>query len=240
MLFLKILLMIHILGDFYFQSDKISKNKQGNNKYLAIHVLIYTILFLPLYYLNTNTISVTITFFSIFIIHFICDYIMKLISKNKTLSLFVIDQMIHLSVIIVFWMMLRETFIDLSFINDYLNKIEVGISFEKIISITLILLIIVKPASILIEKALPKEINKEIIVNQEEETFNFGSLIGILERLIIVLLAILNLWTSIALVFTAKSISRFKQLEDKDFAQKYLIGTLLSLSITLGVLLLFL
>ena len=73
----------------------------------------------------------------------------------------------------------------------------------------------------------------------QKNKINYGSLIGMLERIIIVLLAMLNLWSSIVLVFTAKSIARFKQLEDKNFAQKYLIGTLLSLSITLIVVLIF-
>jgi len=32
---------------------------------------------------------------------------------------------------------------------------------------------------------------------------------------------------------TAKSVARFKQLEDRDFAEKYLIGTLTSLALAL-------
>lgn len=60
-----------------------------------------------------------------------------------------------------------------------------------------------------------------------------GNLIGVLERIVIILLGLLNLWQAIALVFTAKSIARFKQLEEKTFAQKYLIGTLISFIIAL-------
>ncbi|MGB4129536.1 MAG: hypothetical protein WBK59_01135 [Acholeplasmatales bacterium] len=103
-----------------------------------------------------------------------------------------------------------------------------------------------RPTSILIESMLPTE-TTTLIVNDSESNensltskTNYGSIIGVLERFIIVLLSLLNLWSSIALVFTAKSIARFKQLEDKGFAQKYLIGTLLSLGITLALLLLFL
>ena len=68
---------------------------------------------------------------------------------------------------------------------------------------------------------------------------NIGEIIGVLERIVIVTLCALGLWTSVVLVFTAKSIARFKQLEEKDFAQKYLIGTLLSMCITLILLFLY-
>lgn len=126
------------------------------------------------------------------------------------------------------------------------SQLDIKVSFEKTVSIILILIVIGRPSSILIERMKPTE-TRPLIVNDKESNensqirkTNYGSIIGILERLIIVLLSLLNLWSSIALVFTAKSIARFKQLEDKGFAQKYLIGTLLSLGITLAVLLLFL
>jgi len=62
---------------------------------------------------------------------------------------------------------------------------------------------------------------------------NIGSTIGILERIITAILLLCNQYAAIGLVLTAKSIARFKQLEEQDFAEKYLIGTLTSLSISL-------
>jgi hypothetical protein len=38
---------------------------------------------------------------------------------------------------------------------------------------------------------------------------------------------------AIGFVIAAKSLARFKQLEDKDFAERYLLGTLLSVLIAL-------
>ncbi|NLL73630.1 MAG: hypothetical protein GX237_08895 [Clostridiales bacterium] len=49
-----------------------------------------------------------------------------------------------------------------------------------------------------------------------------------LEREIIFVLGSMGQFGVIGFVLTAKSIARFKQLEDKDFAEKYLVGTLLS------------
>ena len=42
-----------------------------------------------------------------------------------------------------------------------------------------------------------------------------------------------NQFGLIGFVLTAKSIARFKQMEDKNFAEKYLIGTLTSFLIVL-------
>jgi hypothetical protein len=55
-----------------------------------------------------------------------------------------------------------------------------------------------------------------------------GRYIGILERAIILTLTLSGAYTSIAFVLTAKSIARYKELENKDFAEYYLVGTLLS------------
>ena len=87
-----------------------------------------------------------------------------------------------------------------------------------------------------------KFMEKQILITKkvENETYNSdynkdnaGTYIGMLERIIILLLGILGLYGSIALVLTAKSLARFKQLEDKSFSEKYLVGTLMSLIIAI-------
>ena len=49
----------------------------------------------------------------------------------------------------------------------------------------------------------------------------------------IAILLLNNQFGLIGFVLTAKSIARFKQMEDKNFAEKYLIGTLTSFLIVL-------
>ena len=67
----------------------------------------------------------------------------------------------------------------------------------------------------------------------KEELINSGYLIGIFERIIILTLGLIGLLGAIGFVLAAKSLARFKQLEDRDFAEKYLLGTLLSVAISL-------
>ncbi|KPL19544.1 MAG: hypothetical protein AMJ92_02810 [candidate division Zixibacteria bacterium SM23_81] len=56
-----------------------------------------------------------------------------------------------------------------------------------------------------------------------------GALIGILERTFVLTLVLIGEYSSIALIFTAKSIARFEELKDRKFAEYYLIGTLTSI-----------
>jgi hypothetical protein len=56
-----------------------------------------------------------------------------------------------------------------------------------------------------------------------------GRTIGIMERAILLTLGLLGQWQAIGLVVAAKSIARYKNLDEQEFAEYYLIGTLASL-----------
>ncbi|CAM3724624.1 DUF3307 domain-containing protein [Mesobacillus zeae] len=66
-----------------------------------------------------------------------------------------------------------------------------------------------------------------------------GKLIGYLERLLVILLTFYSAYPAIGFIVAAKSIARFKQLDDRDWAEYFLLGTLASmlLGIALGILL---
>jgi len=64
-------------------------------------------------------------------------------------------------------------------------------------------------------------------VNEEE--LRRGRMIGNMERLLIYLLALLNVWSLASVTVAVKAIARFKKLEEQEFAEYFLIGTLSSL-----------
>lgn len=70
----------------------------------------------------------------------------------------------------------------------------------------------------------------DIIDDDEAENSRTGALIGSLERLLIVIFLLVNQYAAIGLVFTAKSIARYKRISDEArFAEYYLLGILFSL-----------
>jgi len=62
-----------------------------------------------------------------------------------------------------------------------------------------------------------------------KDLYATGRVIGTLERFLVFGLVLLEQWLSVGLVLTAKSIARHKDLEQRPFADYYLIGTLTSL-----------
>ena len=60
-----------------------------------------------------------------------------------------------------------------------------------------------------------------------------GATIGILERLLIVVFILTGVTEAIGFVVAAKTIARFRLLEDREFAEYYLLGTLASVSVAL-------
>jgi hypothetical protein len=82
----------------------------------------------------------------------------------------------------------------------------------------------------------------EIITIKTEQYFHdspakIGQIIGMLERTLIVILMMIDLPQGLAFLAALKTLARFKQFEHKQFAEYYLIGTLLSslIGIILGL-----
>jgi hypothetical protein len=75
------------------------------------------------------------------------------------------------------------------------------------------------------------------IINKHD--LSRGKLIGYIERLLVVILTFFGAFPAIAFIITAKSITRFKQMDDRNWAEYFLLGTLTSmlLGITAGLIL---
>lgn len=70
------------------------------------------------------------------------------------------------------------------------------------------------------------ESTKEVVIDRRE--YNAGRVIGMLERAIIYIAVLNNQFSAIGLIVAAKGFARFRQLEERRFAEYVLIGTLLS------------
>lgn len=73
------LMWVHFMADFVLQSDAIAKAKSSSNKALALHVLIYSVCFLPF------GLGFTLANYAL---HFITDYV----SSRATTRLWLADE----------------------------------------------------------------------------------------------------------------------------------------------------
>lgn len=237
---LKLLLIAHLIGDFFLQPVKLVEKKKNSIEGLIIHSLIYTLMISLMLLLFGNIWEITFWLFLILISHFSIDYFRIKFTKkynNNDFSFwsFIIDQVLHVLLIVIISLVIKSN------LNSIGNAIY-NISFLKdmdyniFINYFLAFLIVLTPASVFIKHFFNYIFNKTDIC-ESVESDNVGALIGMLERVVILLLGALGLYGSIALVLTAKSLARFKQLGEKEFAEKYLVGTLISLIIAILALL---
>ncbi len=114
----------------------------------------------------------------------------------------------------------------LSFIFMSLIKFSYDWRYSLFIRWALLILILIKPASLIIKLSLsPFQVTEE----SNDSIHNAGQLIGILERLILVLLLYQDQYSAMGFILTAKSIARYNKIaESPAFAESYLLGTLLS------------
>lgn len=80
---------------------------------------------------------------------------------------------------------------------------------------------------------LKSEQESDVPVNRAE--YNRGRLIGMLERLLIFMMAASGQYTAVGFVLALKAAIRFPELKERDFAEYVLIGTLLSTILAIGV-----
>ena len=233
-----ILISVHLLADFLFQTSAYSEKKRKKLKPLLLHCFIYFIVFeivlLPILQFKKAFLLGMI----ISVLHFFINFTKNKLEKSfpqrrLQIWIFSINQLIHFVILIGIYYIFN---LANSVSNLYL-KLEGYENFKTIILYISVFSIIFEPASLFIRKLFtsiaPKTYPKE---NLEE--LKAGNIIGKLERIIIAILLLNNQFGVIGFVLTAKSIARFKQMEDKNFAEKYLIGTLTSFLIVLVTVLL--
>ena len=113
-----------------------------------------------------------------------------------------------------------------------------GFDVYKLLGCIAMGLAVTKPANVFIRKMLAAGRTDDQSDRENSaaaRSARTGRYIGCLERLLMLALLFFAQYGSIAIVFTAKSIARFKQLEDREFAEYYLFGTLLSAASAVGV-----
>lgn len=233
-----VFLLGHILGDFYLQSDKMAKRKDQSIRWVFIHGIEYltTMMFVILPFISYELV-VGVIFASA--LHFLIDiikHIYFLVIENKgkkTIELerniFFLDQGLHFICLIIVAYLLayyNELVISFNWFEKFFYVSNIPIM--KFLSWILALLIIHKPTNIVIQHLLKKfKVKEEETDNKNDK--NAGRFIGTIERIIMLIFLSISQYSAIGLVLTAKSIARYDKIsKDKDFAEYYLLGTLIS------------
>lgn len=237
-----LLILAHILADFTLQSKNTSENKRNSNFFLVKHgVIVFVISYvLTIYYFSLSHILMILL---LSLLHVAIDYT-KISSTEKfsnyNLEFFIFDQLIHFLIIFVISPLFNPTanqellgyFKNLTNIYSFLGSLtEAKMSF-LLISLSVIIFNF-KAATILVRETLSKY---ESNISRQGDK---GEAIGNLERLLIIIFIFFEYYSLIGLMFTAKSLIRFKEIEVKaeknsSFVEYYLIGSFISILIAIS------
>lgn len=222
LLFFTKLLLAHIIGDFLFQPEKWVKDKfkkKHKSKYLYYHILVH---FLALtLVLQADFKIYWLAFILIIVSHYIIDVVkLHLNSKKNTRTLFFLDQLAHI-LILIFTVSIY-----------FANPFEIGIWFTtKTLVFITFLLLTTSTASVLMKVIISKWNLEEEKITDSNSLEQAGAYIGILERVFVFVFIITNHWEGVGFLLAAKSIFRFGDLskaKDRKLTEYVLIGTLLS------------
>ncbi|WP_312045634.1 DUF3307 domain-containing protein [Anaerotignum sp.] len=226
-----VLIIAHFLADFTFQTTKMAQRKLNSFKYLIYHASIYAFIFSILMFPLVKFQKAILPYIIIICSHFFIDWIRTLVDKKFTrksilFASFIVDQMIHVLILVVLYNYYKLG-AEITSLYDYIQQWQYS---NRLVIYCLTFVTLWDPTAVFIKK-LFLFIDDGESCNQEENDPQVGSIIGKLERIIVSILILCNQFGAVGFVLTAKSIARYKQLEDKNFAEKYLVGTLTSVAI---------
>lgn len=230
-----LLVLSHLLGDFYLQKESWiecrNQNHLGSTGLLK-HCLVHLILLsLVLFIANTPTLWQSIIAIVVIVgSHFMID-IWKSYQK-PTIHYFIADQVLHLLILLLIWLWINHISVEQLLV--WQKKL---FSLHVLIYISAYILA-AKPLSVVIAITLKQhtdELNKSA---QPDGLKQAGKWIGYVERWLVISFVLVGQFTGIGFLLAAKSVFRFGDLtqsKDRKLTEYMMLGTLFSVASALAI-----
>lgn len=145
--------------------------------------------------------------------------------RKQTVSYFLLDQLLHLMVILGCWYFTFLTWFDITVLWGQVN--EDPATWKTLTAFVFL----TTPAGILIGQLTKKWRDK---LPEADNLESAGKWIGIVERIIILIFVLCNQYSAIGLLVAAKGIIRFNEKDRQEIKTEYLvIGTLMSIGLAI-------
>ncbi len=236
------LLLAHLLADFPFQSHRLAADKGQSFRLLAWHGILHYLLawaclslFAPIGLLSLRNQAIVVAYVAT---HMAIDWLKSTLQRRHLLAnntrAFLLDQCLHLMAIFFTAVLLTR-----SGIHAFYANLEVSPALRfRILSTAIVYVAVVFGGGYLI-RFIIKSLEKGVLPHRSEQVENAGLYIGWIERFLVITAIAMQSPALVGLILTGKSIARFPEFKETRFAEYFLIGTLLSISMaTLGGILL--
>ena len=165
--------------------------------------------------------------------HFFTDEIKSLIILYKSkyrnnIWLFIKDQISHVLIIALVILGLNNLIKVYQYNLDNTNKLLIALIVFLVVTIVTGIFIKIFINDLMPEKSTSDAINAISDSTASNGAKNGGFIIGILERILIFISMLIDYYSIIGFILTAKSIARFNKLSDQRFAEYFIIGNLIS------------
>ena len=247
---LALLYLAHIFGDFYFQpsswvEDRYEKHLKSIRLYQHVFIhafFVCTILLCAGYSLDV------VLYGSAFILitHLFIDVVKSHLPRTSTY--FFIDQIMHLMMLVIMWGCITNQY------DEVMEYLLLKVDY-KLVVVLIAYTIVLKPTAIIISMLLEQwsDIAKGASNNNEDKIdscvtkadgeymkslVSAGKIIGMVERVLILTFVLLNQFAGVGFLLAAKSVFRFGDLKEKNdhkMTEYVMLGTLLSVTITLFI-----
>lgn len=230
------LLVIHLIGDYYLQSEGLAQRKKEGLHMVLLHGLLYGLVGL-VFTIPLLSLQVLALVMAMAVLHLCVDLVKYyiqgfLVKKRKNTHdalVYSLDQGLHLFTILG----LAGAYCYQGY--GFQSFIPGAYSLESILTFVAMMLLVSKPVNVTF-RIFFAHVKPEKSQTRVGETYKVGQWIGSMERIMVALLLSVNQYAAIGLVFTAKSISRYNKIsEDQAFAEYYLLGTLFSMLATVVI-----
>ncbi len=225
------LLLAHLIADFLLQPNKWVESKKAKHYksiclylHAAIHFVVLSILFcnhFKEYFWGITAITIS---------HLIIDTSKCMIEKkynNRKILFFSIDQLLHLAVI------------GIVVLTYYPIPFDFSILLSPGILLILIAMLLATSVSMIIIKLFFSKWDIASVKEEKDEPESLkdaGKIIGIIERILIILFINVNMPAGIGFLLGAKSVFRFGDLtnaKNKQLTEYILLGTLMSFTLAI-------
>lgn len=230
------LLLAHLLGDFPLQSAWISRNKGSSLRALSLHGAIHYLLawacllsFTPISALSLPNHLYVLGYIGI---HLLVDKLKYRLTARKILpddsKTFLLDQLLHVAALAGVAILLTGN--PVGQLVEHIGQLMP--TKAQILEVAVVYVAVVFGGGYLIRN-LTRGLAKHTPDSPPDPLPNAGLYIGWLERLLVLTAIVVQTPTLVGLILTGKSIARFPELKDARFVEYFLIGTLLSLFLSL-------
>ena len=111
---------MNIIGDFFLQTDTICEGKNSKGFRRLIYLAIHSGINAALAYLLVGMLECWLIPVVVFVTHYIIDYVKSCVNSKDT-WVFIIDQLAHVTVIVLLWAWITDTQLCLNgdWLSDY-------------------------------------------------------------------------------------------------------------------------